>query len=83
MEQYRNTVVKVPDNIITYHLARVPFGIILSPFLLGATIKHHIQKEMSQILKYIYNDHLIFGVEREIQGKLHEPERMEIKFNQS
>ena len=37
---------------------------------------------MSQILKYIYNDNLIFGAEREIQGNLHEPKKMEIKLNQ-
>ena len=34
-------------------------------FLLGATIKHHLEKEMSRILKDIYVNNLITGMESE------------------
>ena len=42
-----------PDNILTYCFKRVPFGIRSSSFLLGTTVKHHLEKEMSRILKDI------------------------------
>ena len=35
----------IDDNLITYRFCRVPFGLVCSPFLLGATIKFHLQKE--------------------------------------
>lgn len=52
-----------PDKILFYCFTRIPFGIISSPFLLGATIKHYLEKEMIGILKDIYINNLITGVE--------------------
>ena len=38
----------LPKNIVTYRFTRIPFGIISSPFLLGATIKHHLTPKDNQ-----------------------------------
>ena len=55
-----------PANIITYCFTRVPFGIISSPFLLGATIKHHLGNgdriDECNTHRDIYLDNLITGV---------------------
>ena len=37
-----------PNNLVTYRFTRIPFGIISSPFLLGATIKHHLTPKDNQ-----------------------------------
>lgn len=53
------------DNLITYRFARVPFGVISSPFLLSATIKHHLIKQRTEIAHHIasniYVDNVICG----------------------
>ncbi|XP_066926074.1 uncharacterized protein [Clytia hemisphaerica] len=53
------------DNLMVYRFARVPFGIISSPFLLGATIQHHIEKSNTPIAQKIkdniYVDNIITG----------------------
>ncbi|XP_045782904.1 uncharacterized protein LOC123879305 [Maniola jurtina] len=54
------------DNIICLRFCRVPFGIISSPFLLNATIKHHLSKgneQLQLIAKDIYVDNLVTGVQ--------------------
>ena len=44
------------ENITIYRFARVPIGIISSPVLLGAVIKHHLSSKVStsDISKDIY-----------------------------
>ncbi|XP_063387705.1 uncharacterized protein LOC134673635 [Cydia fagiglandana] len=55
------------DNLIRYRFTRVPFGIISSPFLLNATIKHHLQTSegnyTKQLANNIYVDNLLTGTE--------------------
>uniref|UniRef100_A0A1I7X8D8 Reverse transcriptase domain-containing protein n=1 Tax=Heterorhabditis bacteriophora TaxID=37862 RepID=A0A1I7X8D8_HETBA len=45
-----------PKNLVTYRFARVPFGKISSPFLLGAIIKHHLEQHESPISKQLWRN---------------------------
>ena len=58
--------VDIKGNLLTYRFCRVPFGLVCSPFLLGATIKFHLQKEGSplalHILRNIYVDNVLIGI---------------------
>lgn len=51
------------DNIMHLRFCRVPFGIISSPFLLTATIRHHLSKKnhelVSKIADRCYVDNLV------------------------
>lgn len=55
------------DNIQEYRFCRVPFGVISSPFLLGATVESHLDSyncEIAERLKEdIYVDNVISGTE--------------------
>ena len=54
-------------NIAVYRFCRVPFGLICSPFLLGATLKHHLLKEgiplALDIMSNIYVDNVLIGTD--------------------
>ncbi|XP_063389850.1 uncharacterized protein LOC134675515 [Cydia fagiglandana] len=50
------------DNILHYRFCRVPFGIISSPFLLTATIRHHLSQDetlLKNIADRCYVDNLV------------------------
>jgi len=53
------------DNIEVYRFCRVPFGLTCSPFLLGATLKYHLQREGTplalKIMSDIYVDNVLLG----------------------
>ena len=54
------------SNLQVYRFCRVPFGVISSPFLLGATIAYHLRSSDNPIARVleqdIYVDNLITGV---------------------
>ena len=59
-------------RVITMRFTRVVFGVSSSPFLLNATIKHHVEKFVSDdpqlvslFLKSIYVDDVVFGADSE------------------
>ena len=60
------------NNLETYRFARLPFGVISSPFLLGATVEHHLEEIESpiadQIKDDIYVDNIITGCDNEDEG---------------
>lgn len=62
-----------PDNVLHLRFCRVPFGVISSPFLLNATIRVHLLKSnsglMKQIAEDIYVDNIVTGTQT-ISGAL-------------
>ena len=55
------------SNLVVYRFCRVPFGLICSPFLLGATLKFHLQDEDTplalNILNNMYVDNVLMGTD--------------------
>ena len=55
------------NNIQEYRFCRVPFGVIASPFLLGATVEHHLEQSntaaAATLKDDIYVDNVITGTE--------------------
>ncbi|MCP3663651.1 MAG: hypothetical protein GY696_14370 [Gammaproteobacteria bacterium] len=55
------------ENLLIYRFARVPFGVIASPFQLAVTCRHHLKKEGSPIAQIIsenlYVDNMQVGVQ--------------------
>ena len=55
------------SNLVVYRFCRVPFGLICSPFLLGATLKFHLQDEGTplalNILNNMYVDNVLMGTD--------------------
>ena len=62
--KYKN-ILETDNNIQTYRFCRAPFGIIASPFLLGATTDHHLQtvgtSTAENIRQNIYVDNVVIG----------------------
>ena len=59
------------NNLQIYRFCRVPFGVIPSRFLLGATIAYHLQRSNNQDLQRdLYVDNLITGVRTVDEAKL-------------
>ena len=59
-------------QVVTYRFARVVFGVSSSPFLLNATIRHHLEKFsstypslVSSIIQSLYVDDLVCGASDE------------------
>lgn len=66
-----------PSNVEIYRFKCIPFGVISSPFLLAATLEHHlttIGSELSlRILQNIYVDNVIVEInEKEETGNLYQ-----------
>ena len=71
---YKNaaTPERISGNLDTYRFCRVPFGVVSSPFLLQATLAHHLQKENTDtaraIKDNIYVDNVVMGVTTVAEG---------------
>ncbi|XP_063544905.1 uncharacterized protein LOC134753073 [Cydia strobilella] len=66
------------DNLLYLRFCRVPFGVISSPFLLNATIKHHLSKAEDQQVKQKAND---IYVDNFVSGSNTTDEAMELYRN--
>jgi len=67
-----DNITKERPQVCAFRFARVVFGVSSSPFLLNATIRHHLNKYLSShpelvssILQSIYVDDILFGADSE------------------
>ena len=67
--------VKDEPRIVVYRFARVVFGVNASPFLLNATIRHHLEihadthrEIVSKVIRSIYVDDIVTGSQSEEQA---------------
>ncbi|XP_061708370.1 uncharacterized protein LOC133520175 [Cydia pomonella] len=66
------------DNLLHLRFCRVPFGVISSPFLLNATIKHHLSSAEHQQVRLKAND---IYVDNFVSGSSTTDEAMELYRN--
>lgn len=61
------------SNVVVYRFCRVPFGLICSPFLLAATIHHHLSNTGTPLARKILQntcvDNVFYGVSSVKEGK--------------
>ena len=61
------------ENIEILRFTRVPFGVISSPFLLAATLNHHLKKVgtniSNNIMRHLYVDNLLTGVDSTLEAQ--------------
>ncbi|XP_063547551.1 uncharacterized protein LOC134755001 [Cydia strobilella] len=61
------------DNLLYLRFCRVPFGVVASPFLLTATIRHYISQSNKALLKQVadkcYVDNLVTGADSQQEAK--------------
>ena len=73
---YEDSESLTDENIVVYRFLRVVFGLTSSPFLLNATIRHHVTKSIShdpefvkKLLEDLYVDDTTSGTETLSEGK--------------
>ena len=61
-----------PKNLLVLHFTRVLFGIVSSPFLLGAIVLHHLSnvgtENAQKALEYFYVDNLVIGTATDLEA---------------
>ncbi|XP_065650968.1 uncharacterized protein LOC136079173 [Hydra vulgaris] len=74
------------DKLIVYRFLRVVFGLTSSPFLLNATLKHHLNKYLKndkifieRLIDNLYVDDIASGCETVLDGK--NPKILEIEWD--
>ena len=70
------------DNLVVYRFCRVPFRVISSPFLLAATLDHHLEKVGTEVASDIwlntYVDNVIGGATTTEEANSYYKERKEL-----
>ena len=63
----------IEGNLQVFRFCRIPFGVVSSPFLLGATIAHHLKQSdnslAASILCNTYVDNVVTGVQNVAEAK--------------